>query len=252
MPSLVQARPTDPFIRWIAGDRVPDHLVADDGDIAWLGRASRPGEAWVTGMGDDPRRVVRLVEQVADAYEVDGVTVPEEVFELLPERLRSPDPGHWSMWMLDPADADLAPSIAVDIALDDPRIAPLLAHSDSAYLFPGEPRLVRWAGVADGDRLVAIAGQITESSGAAHLVSVCTDPDFRGRRLAGQACTRILQAAIDEGAPMLVLEMYVANEAGRRTYRALGFTEVRRFRSGLLAHDCTINERVGVRRRVRP
>jgi ribosomal protein S18 acetylase RimI-like enzyme len=43
-----------------------------------------------------------------------------------------------------------------------------------------------------------------------------------------------MHAAAAAGAPAFVLEMYVANEAGRSTYRRLGFTESRRFRSGLL------------------
>jgi ribosomal protein S18 acetylase RimI-like enzyme len=63
---------------------------------------------------------------------------------------------------------------------------------------------------------------------------VCTDPARRGEGLARRACTRIMQLAVEEGAPAIVLEMYVANDAGRRTYEALGFHEVGRYRSGLL------------------
>jgi RimJ/RimL family protein N-acetyltransferase len=180
--------------------------------------------------------VVRLVVELVDQHEVDGITVSESAFGLLPGHLRSPDPGHWCFWMLDPAGLTLPPTTATELALDDPRIAPLLAHSDSAHIFPGDPAIVRWAGVVDGDRLVAVAGQISERSGAAHLVSVCTDPRYRGRRLAGEACLGIMRAAVAEGAPMLVLEMYTANEAGRRAYSALGFVERGRYASGLLAH----------------
>lgn len=232
--SPLQARPADPFIRWMVGDREPPALVAQGGNVAWLGRASRPGEAWITGLGDDPEVVASLVVQLDADHRVDGITVPEDAFDLLPERLRSPDPGHWCFWMLDPAEAVLGPTVAVDLAMDDPRIGVLLEASDSAYIFPGDPRLVRWAGVVDGSRLVSVAGQVTEPSGAAHLVSVCTDPAVRGRGLARDACLGIMTAAVADGAPMLVLEMYVANEAGRRAYSALGFTEVRRFRTGLL------------------
>jgi predicted GNAT family acetyltransferase len=80
-----------------------------------------------------------------------------------------------------------------------------------------------------------VAAQRAEATGAAHIVSVCTDPAQRGRGLAGHACTRIMQAAVADGAPAIVLEMYVANEAGRRAYQALGFEEVGRYRSGLLS-----------------
>jgi GNAT superfamily N-acetyltransferase len=233
-PTPLQVRPTDPFVRWVVFDREPPALVHDGTNVAWLGRASRPGEAWITGLGDDPTAVVRLVEELVGQHEVDGITVSESAFALLPERLRSPDPGHWCFWMLDPAGLTLPPTTAIELALDDPRISPLLAHSDSAHIFPGDPAIVRWAGVVEGDRLVAVAGQVTERSGAAHLVSVCTDPQHRGRRLAGEACLGVMRAAVAEDAPMLVLEMYAANDAGRRAYRALGFTETGRYYSGLL------------------
>lgn len=232
----LQVRPTDPFVRWVVGERQPTASLVEGGAIAWLGRASKPGESWITALGDDPAVVAGLVERLDAEHHVDGVTVPEDAFALLPDRLRSPDPGHWCFWMLDPARVELPPTTAVPLALDDARIAPLLAHSESAYLFPGDPSIVRWAGVLDGERLVSVAGQITETTGAAHLVSVCTDPAERGRGRAREACLGVMHAAVQEGAPMLVLEMYVANESGRRLYRALGFTEMARYRSGLLAH----------------
>lgn len=232
-----QVRPTDPLVRWVVTDDEPPDLIAQGDAVAWMGRASRPGENWVTALGEDPAVVAALVERLESRNRVDGITVTEDAFDVLPERLRSPDPGHWCLWVLDPADAVLSTTDAVDVALDDPRIAPLLSHSDSAHIFPGNPRLVRWAGVVDGDRLVSVAAQVNEQSGAAQIVSVCTDPQYRGRGLARHACSHIMREAIDEGAPMLVLEMYVANEAGRRAYRALGFTEVGRYRSGLLDPD---------------
>jgi ribosomal protein S18 acetylase RimI-like enzyme len=234
-----QVRPTDALVRWVVSEDEPPDLIAQGDAVAWIGRASRPGENWVTALGEDPHVVVSLVEQLESRNRVDGITVPDHAFGALPERLRSPDPGHWCLWELDPADAILGPDDAVDVALDDPRIAPLLSHSDSAHIFPGNPRLIRWAGVLDGDRLVSVAAQVTEESGAAHIVSVCTDPAYRGRGLARHACTRIMRLAIAEGAPMLILEMYVANEAGRRAYGALGFREVGRYCSGLLAHALT-------------
>ncbi len=237
MPSSLrplQVRPTDPYIRWVIGDLHPDVLVREGANVAWIGRARKRGEVWATGLGDDDRAVAGLIERLAADHDLDGVTVPEQAFTLLPERLRSPDPGHWCLWLLEPAAAAPAPSSAVALDLDDPRIAPLLAHSDSAYLFPGDPHIVRWAGVLDGETLVSVAGQVIEPTGAAHLVSVCTHPAARGRGLARDACSWLIAAALDDGAPMIMLEMYVANVAGRRAYTALGFVEVGRYRSGLL------------------
>ncbi len=231
---LLQARPTDPFVRWMVRDLVPDQLAVDGDHVAWIWSGRENGEVWATALGSHPARVVALVEQLASATAVDGVTVPDNAFDVLPRELQSPDPGHWCYWTLDPHHAPAVSDVAVDLSLDDPRIAELLIHSTSAHVFPGDPNLVRWAGVLDGDRLVSVAGQVTERTGAAHIVSVCTDPSVRGRGLARHACTGIIHGAIADGAPQIVLEMYAANEAGRRTYSALGFAEVGRYKSGLL------------------
>jgi hypothetical protein len=79
----------------MVGDVEPPDLVADGTSVAWLGRASRPGESWVTGLGDDPDAVAALVRQLATKHGVDGITVPDDVVGRLPESLRSPDTGHW-------------------------------------------------------------------------------------------------------------------------------------------------------------
>ena len=235
-------RPDDPLVRWMVPSRDADlqhaqHSRASGASIAWLGRAARPGERWVTGLGEDVDVVVELVTQLVSTYDIEGVTVPADVFSHLPTNLRSPRPGHWSLWTLDPREALLEPSGAVDLAPEDDRILELLrGHSTSAHVFPGDPRVVQWAGVQDGRRLAAVAGRLREPSGAAHLVSVCTDPAYRGRGLARQACQRLMASSIEDGAPMIVLEMYTDNEAGRRTYAGLGFAEVGRYSSGLLAH----------------
>lgn len=234
MTPLLRARPTDPFVQWMVRDVVPAHLATDGDAIAWIWGSRDGGEVWATALGEDPQAAARLIVELASDHDVDGITVPEYAFDLLPPHLRSPDPGHWCFWMLDPADAVVSPGDAVDLDLDDPRISGLLEHSTSAHVFLGDPAVVRWAGVTEDDRLVSVAGQVVERTGAAHIVSVCTHPAVRGRGLARQACARIIEGAIADGAPMIVLEMYAGNEAGRRTYNALGFTEVARYRSGLL------------------
>jgi ribosomal protein S18 acetylase RimI-like enzyme len=232
--SLRRLRPTDEFIRWALADERPDVVLVEGDCVAWVGGAEMPGEVWATALGSDDAICARLIEELAEGQIIDGVTVPEGAFALLPPHLQSPDHGHWCFWVYDPARAPIGRSDAVDLASDDPRIAPLLAHSDSAHIFPGDPRIVRWVGVVEGEQLVSVAAQRTEVTGAAHIVSVCTAPDRRGEGLARRACTRIMELAVEEGAPAIVLEMYVANDAGRRTYEALGFREVGRYRSGLL------------------
>lgn len=221
-------------MRWIVDPRDVG-LIAIDGDhAAWTHSAETAGELWATGLGDDPARVVALVERLDEARPLDGITVPDHVFRALPKHLRSPKHGYWSCWFLDyDADLDRA-NRAVELPPDDPRIAPLLQHSTSAYVLPGDPRVARWTGVVEDGRLVSVAGQLTEHDGVAHIVSVCTHPDRRGRGLARDVCNAIITSARDEGAPMVYLEMYARNEAGRRTYSALGFVESGTYRSGLL------------------
>lgn len=241
--ALISLRPDDPLVRWMIDESksvdVDGGLVRAGTNVAWLGRASRPGERWITALGEDDAVVVRLVQELASAFDVDGVTVPDTAFELLPAELTSPDPGHWCLWTR-PADSDglnLGEARVIDAG--DERIAGLLAYSSSAHVFPGDPRVVEWVGCEEGERLVAVAARMSEGSGAAHIVSVCTAPDARGRGLAADCCSRLILGAIEQQAPVIVLEMYVGNEAGRSLYTRLGFTEVGRYMSGLLAgaHD---------------
>ena len=139
MPSqptrALQVRPTDPLVRWIVTGEEPPDLVAQDDAVAWMGRASRPGENWVTALGDDPAVVVALVERLESRNRVDGITVPESAFSHLPERLRSPDPGHWCLWTLDPADAVLSDTTATGRSAHRPATGALRL---GAHL-PGEP-----------------------------------------------------------------------------------------------------------------
>jgi predicted GNAT family acetyltransferase len=122
----------------------------------------------------------------------------------------------------------------------DPRIDALLHHSESAYVFTGASSIIRWAGVEKDDRLVAVAGQEVEASGAAHLVSVCSDPDHRGMGYARAVCSRLVVDAALDGCPVTILEMYAANEAGRALYSSLGFTEAHRYQSGLLSPRASV------------
>ena len=231
---LRQLRPADLYVRWVLADEIPSVVIEDGDCIGWIGSAEMAGEVWATALGPDAQVCANLIVQLADVTRIDGVTVPEKAFDLLPARLQSPDPGHWCFWVHDPDLVPIGSSDAIDLDDEDSRIAPLLAHSDSAHVFPGDPRIVRWVGVVEADELVSVAAQRVEVTGAVHICSVCTVPDRRGEGLARRACTRIMQLAEAAGAPAIVLEMYVANDSGRRTYEELGFREVGRYRSGLL------------------
>ncbi|NQW73298.1 MAG: GNAT family N-acetyltransferase [Actinobacteria bacterium] len=235
---LQQARSGDPFLTWRV-DPLSIEGVATDGDhAAWTGRRRDRTERWATVLGDDAKRVTALLRALDGLVPLDGVTVHASAYETLPREFRAPVTGHWSLWFLDAnriTEATrrfAAPATILDP--DDPRIDELLRHSDSAHVFASSPSIIRWAGVERNGRLLAIAGQEVESSGAAHLVSVCCDPEFRGMGYARTVCSRLVVEAASDGSPVVILEMYAANAAGRALYSAIGFTEARQYQSGLL------------------
>lgn len=229
---LLIARPDDPFLRWRLDPSTVVDARADGDHVAWA-HVTRNGERWGSALGEDVERVVALLRELDARAPLDGITCPEHARPAMPAAWDGPDPGHWSLWMRQ-GGAPCDPGDAVEVALDDPRIRPLLEHSPSAYVFPGHPGMVRWAGVEEGDRLLAVAGHQRDQHGAAHLVSVCTDPQARGRGLAGHAMALLIARAEDEGAPCIVLEMYVDNPPAAAVYRRLGFVEQRRFFSWLI------------------
>lgn len=229
---LRSARPDDPYLRWRT-DPQPDSDVALDGDhVAWTSHTTR-GERWATVMGDDPARAAALLDRLDAIAPLAGITCTEGVRADLPSRYLGPDPGHWCLWLLIEA-VELDSGQAVLLDGEDGRIRPLLDHSASAYVFPGDPRMVAWAGVEDDSALVSVAGWQADTDGAAHLVSVCTAPEARGRGLARQTLSLLIERALEQGVPMVFLEMYAANEAGARLYRSLGFHEAGRYFSWLI------------------
>ena len=247
---LRQARPHDPFLRLrIVDDAIGPYAI--DGDhVVFLRSGRTSGETWATGLGGDPSRILALIDSLR-GHGFDGVTVHDDVFAHLPRDLRGPDPGHWSLWELDgalppaqgaPADRMSPSSLSAPaqserltlLAPDDPRIDPLLAHSSSAYIYAGDPKIKEWWGILDGDRLVAVGAWSISSSGDAHLVSICTDPEYRGRGLGRAVTAGLASAALEQGVPGVTLEMYAGNEAAARAYRAVGFVERGRYMSALI------------------
>ena len=248
---LRQARPSDPFLRLRMED--PDiGAYAIDGDHVALLRTGRmSGETWVTALGDDPDRILALIEELRP-HGFDGVTAHDHVFVQLPDELQGPDPGHWSLWewqgdasalecalaYADPADSHHVTAhsaqVAVRLEPDDPRIDPLLEHSSSAYIHAGDPHVEEWRGIVEGDALVAVGARVGAAHGRAHLVSICAHPAQRGRGL-GRAITASLAAeALASGATGVWLEMYADNAVAARAYLAVGFEEMGRYRSALL------------------
>lgn len=230
---LRQARPADPFLRLRMED--PDiGAYAMDGDhVALLRGGRKSGEVWVTALGDDHIRILALIDALR-GHGFDGVTVHDHVFEHLPDDLRGPDPGHWSLWECTSTDFPPAEQV-VRLDPKDPRIDPLLEHSASAYIRAGDPHVVEWRGISDRERLVAVGARLDAAHGRNHLASICTHPDHRGQGLGKQITASLAAEALAAGSNGVWLEMYADNVAAARAYRAVGFTETGRYRSALRA-----------------
>lgn len=233
---LAQVLPDDPYIRLRLPASTVDEVLVEEPHLgpaaaAWTSR--RPnGERWGIACGGPPATLARLLADLHDRQPLDGVTVPDEAFASLAAHLTSPRPGHWSLWELREG-AHPDPGSACLLEPGDERIRELLAHSPSAHVFPGD-RPATWAGVQQAGTLLSVAAQYREANGLAHLVSICTHPSARGRGLAGAAIGLLVQQARAQGCTGVMLEMYAANEAGRRAYRRAGFVELAQYRSGLL------------------
>lgn len=227
---LRQARPSDPFLRLRLEDRHIGPYAVDGDHVALLRTGRMSGETWVTALGDDPARILALIDGLR-SHGFDGVTVHDHVFEHLPDDIRGPDPGHWSLWELTGDIGGAATTVRLEP--DDPRIDGLLAHSTSAYVHASDPHVVEWRGIVEGGSLVAVGARLPAAHGGAHLVSICTDPGYRGRGL-GRVITASLAAeALAAGASRVWLEMYADNEAAARAYRAVGFEARECYRSAL-------------------
>lgn len=231
-------RPSDPYLRWMVAQDAPQEVAADGDHVAWRHEVPWSSRGWITARGDDPTRVAGLVERLHAVAGSAGYTVPQTAGAAAQDRLGGLEPRDWCWWVRQ-ASPESAPGV-IPVANDDERILPLLAHSSSAYILPGDERVVRWSGVVEEGELVSVAGATRERSGAWHLVSVCTHPRHRGRGLAALVCRALIDEAHAAGAPAVVLEMYSDNEAGRGTYRGLGFTEEARFRSCVLDAGITV------------
>jgi GNAT superfamily N-acetyltransferase len=257
---LLEALDRDPFVRFELDAGTLDSVATRPGQgAAWIGR-HRSGLRWATGLALDPHdpghlaATADLLARLAaptlgTEREIRGVTITRGGRPLLPEALRVPEPWEWDFWWTDhePVPGSMATAYAEsaqvsDLAADDPRIGPLLElASPSAPLQPGDPRVVRWAGIEDPEGglpetggLAAVLAVTRPRSGVDHLNDVATHPDRRGRALARLLCGRVTTDALRAGRPAVTLGMYADNDAARRVYATLGFACVRGQTSGPL------------------
>jgi len=80
----------------------------------------------------------------------------------------------------------------------------------------------------DRGRVVGYVSAVIRRDGTGHVVSICVDPDYRGRGIGKALMNEILKKLRESGVCRVRLEVRVSNEVARRLYERLGFKVVDR------------------------
>lgn len=99
-------------------------------------------------------------------------------------------------------------------------------------------RLGGFVGVRVEGRLVAMAGERMRMPGFAEISAVCTDPDWRGRGLAGHLTRHVANAILARGETPF-LHCYASNTGTIALYEAMGFLTRTEIRAPILVRDAT-------------
>jgi GNAT superfamily N-acetyltransferase len=109
---------------------------------------------------------------------------------------------------------------------DVPQMLELVALTNPGPFRPATITMGYYAGHFDGSRLLAMAGERLHLEGYCEISAVCTHPDARGRGLASALTHHVAEGILARG-ERPILHVADTNEAARRVYEQLGFTERR-------------------------
>lgn len=79
--------------------------------------------------------------------------------------------------------------------------------------------------VAEDDRVVGFGGVMVVGD-EAHVMNLLVDPERRGEGIGRRLMAELIQAAVDEGARHMTLEVRTQNLAARALYSSIGFAPV--------------------------
>jgi ribosomal protein S18 acetylase RimI-like enzyme len=106
---------------------------------------------------------------------------------------------------------------------DHPALTALIEESfPTSTARPGDPRVVDWYGIRDGDRLIACGADRTRGE-VGYLAGLTVSPGHRGRGL-GAALTAGMTRALAARYDVVALGVYPSNVGAVRLYRRLGYT----------------------------
>ena len=106
------------------------------------------------------------------------------------------------------------------------QMADLVTRTQPGPWFEGTAQMGRYLGILERGQLVAMAGERMRIRGATEISAVCTDPDQRGRGLAGRL-VRAVAAGIRARGERPVLHVSATNSGAIGLYSRIGFTTTR-------------------------
>ncbi|MEJ1298814.1 MAG: ribosomal protein S18-alanine N-acetyltransferase [Candidatus Sedimenticola sp. (ex Thyasira tokunagai)] len=80
-----------------------------------------------------------------------------------------------------------------------------------------------------GERIIGY-GVVSVAVGEAHLLNLCTHPDFQGQGVAGRLLQHLMTVARKREADTLFLEVRASNKVAIGLYESIGFNEIGRRR----------------------
>lgn len=190
--------------------------------------------------GLDPTILTAFGELAGMRAILDAVTLPDEIYYLLPEETAGLVPAYYTMpdphceWrMVLDAARFAAPDVSAAKQLE-PGHAGVLGALYRRAAGPGEAIVAfspaqivqgRFYGVWVGGELVAAAGTHIWSPGEriAAIGNVFTRPDHRGHGYATQCTAAVVRDALADGLQTIVLNVRQDNAAAIRVYEKLGF-----------------------------
>lgn len=108
-------------------------------------------------------------------------------------------------------------------AADADAMMELTSLTRPGPFLPGTQRLGRFVGIRIDGRLAAMAGERLKPGHWTEVSAVCTHPDFRGRGLAAQLSSLVVERILARGERPFI-HAFADNRRAIRLYQALGFT----------------------------
>jgi ribosomal protein S18 acetylase RimI-like enzyme len=207
-----------------------------DRAVTWLGSGPFGPMACAFGDAAESAQVFAMLAQQGRLDEVRWLHLPRLDDAILAPHLRLSHQDDWDFrWTTTPP-----PPVAGEdrvIALGDRDGAEITALLDEAHpsstTRPGDPRVGRWYGIRDGDRLVA-CGADRSLGEVAFLAGLTVATDRQGRGL-GAALTAGMTRLLFREYEVVALGVMWDNTHAIRLYQRLGFTAILA-RSSVLIH----------------